>query len=171
MPIAIGNTNTATETQENSNNNAVMMLMENGNMELQHLHNRTNSFAMDNSGLQHATSMNSAGAYQPLVTTPRAGNNIIRVINKDMTDQFRGRSKSVSQARIRWFENRKSQLLGFCLTMAFLGITIALYNYRWIGLVAGSVNTIICGSAVVLTYFQKKHWHSIRIRLSTYEPY
>lgn len=83
----------------------------------------------------------------------------IRVINKDMTQQFRGRSKSTSQAKIKWFENRKSQLLGCCLTMAFLGVSIALYNYRWTGLIAGSVNTIICSSAVVITYFRKKQWH------------
>lgn len=83
----------------------------------------------------------------------------IRVINKDMTQQFRGRSKSASQAKIKWFENRKSQLLGFCLTMAFLGVSIALYNYRWTGLIAGSVNTIFCSSAVVVTYFRKKQWH------------
>ncbi|GLD93833.1 hypothetical protein PINS_up002438 [Pythium insidiosum] len=96
----------------------------------------------------------------PRMTTPRtAPNNVIRVINKDMTAQFRGRSQSVSNARIRWFENRKSQLLGCCLTMAFLGLTIALYNFRWMGLIAGSVNTIICGTAVVVTYFRKKHWH------------
>ncbi|DAZ94785.1 TPA: hypothetical protein N0F65_002398 [Lagenidium giganteum] len=99
-------------------------------------------------------------AHQPLMSTPRAtNNNVIRVINKDMTAQFRGRAASVAQARIRWFENRKSQLLGCCLTMAFFGITIAMYNYRWTGLIAGSVNTIICGSAVVITYYRKKHWH------------
>ncbi|TMW56358.1 hypothetical protein Poli38472_006368 [Pythium oligandrum] len=85
--------------------------------------------------------------------------NIIRVINKDMTSQFRGRAQSGSQVRIRWFENRKSQLLGCCLTMAFLGVTIAMYNYRWTGLIAGSVNSIICGLAVVITYYRKKHWH------------
>lgn len=86
-------------------------------------------------------------------------NTNIRVINKDMTQQFRGRSKSTSQAKIKWFENRKSQLLGCCLTMAFLGVSIALYNYRWTGLIAGSVNTIICCSAVVVTYSRKKQWH------------
>lgn len=97
---------------------------------------------------------------QPLISTPRTTtNNIIRVINKDMTDQFRGRAQTQSHARIRWFENRKSQLLGCCLTMAFLGVTIAMYSYRWTGLLAGSVNTIICGSAVVVTYFRKKAWH------------
>jgi hypothetical protein len=112
-----------------------------------------------NTNYNHSPSLNPNGIYQPLTTTPRATHNIIRVINKDMTDQFRGRSHSVPQAKIRWFENRKSQLLGFCLTMAFFGISIALYSYRWIGLIAGSVNTIICGSAVVLTYFRKKHWH------------
>nr|CCA15087.1 phosphatidylinositol4phosphate5kinase (PiPIPKD5) putative [Albugo laibachii Nc14] len=89
----------------------------------------------------------------------QAPSNVIRVINKDMTDQFRGRAPSISQARIRWFENRKSQLLGCCMTMAFLGVTIAMYSYRWTGLIAGSVNTIICGSAVIITYFRKKHWH------------
>ncbi|KAJ8552503.1 hypothetical protein ON010_g10042 [Phytophthora cinnamomi] len=94
----------------------------------------------------------SATAQQPLISTPRATQkNIVRVIDKDMTQQFRGRSKSVGQGRIRWFENRKSQLLGFCLTMAFLGVSVAMYSYRWTGLIAGSVNTIICGSAVVVT--------------------
>ncbi|KAI9989659.1 hypothetical protein PInf_019944 [Phytophthora infestans] len=34
-----------------------------------------------------------------------------------------------------------------------------MYNYRWTGLIAGSVNTIICGSAVVITYCRKKQWH------------
>ena len=102
----------------------------------------------------------SATAQQPLISTPRAAQkNIVRVIDKDMTQQFRGRSKSVGQGRIRWFENRKSQLLGFCLTMAFLGVSVAMYNYRWTGLIAGSVNTIICGSAVVITYCRKKQWH------------
>ncbi|KAG3036323.1 hypothetical protein PC128_g79 [Phytophthora cactorum] len=102
----------------------------------------------------------SATAQQPLISTPRATQkNIVRVIDKDMTQQFRGRSKSVGQGRIRWFENRKSQLLGFCLTMAFLGVSVAMYNYRWTGLIAGSVNTIICGSAVVITYCRKKQWH------------
>ncbi|CAI5740189.1 unnamed protein product [Hyaloperonospora brassicae] len=102
----------------------------------------------------------SATAHQPLISTPRAAQkNIVRVIDKDMTQQFRGRSKSVGQGRIRWFENRKSQLLGFCLTMAFLGVSVAMYNYRWTGLIAGSVNTIICGSAVVITYCRKKQWH------------
>lgn len=104
--------------------------------------------------------INSSSAQQPLISTPRTTtNNIIRVINKDMTDQFRGRAQTQSHARIRWFENRKSQLLGCCLTMAFLGVTIAIYSYRWTGLIAGSVNTIICGSAVVVTYFRKKAWH------------
>jgi hypothetical protein len=102
----------------------------------------------------------SATAQQPLITTPRATQkNIVRVIDKDMTQQVRGRSKSVGQGRIRWFENRKSQLLGFCLTMAFLGVSVAMYSYRWTGLIAGSVNTIICGSAVVVTYCRKKQWH------------
>ncbi|KAG6597789.1 phosphatidylinositol-4-phosphate 5 kinase-like protein [Phytophthora cinnamomi] len=102
----------------------------------------------------------SATAQQPLISTPRATQkNIVRVIDKDMTQQFRGRSKSVGQGRIRWFENRKSQLLGFCLTMAFLGVSVAMYSYRWTGLIAGSVNTIICGSAVVVTYCRKKQWH------------
>lgn len=97
---------------------------------------------------------------QPLISTPRATQkNIVRVIDKDMTQQFRGRSKSAGQGRIRWFENRKSQLLGFCLTMAFLGVSVAMYKYRWTGLIAGSVNTIICGSAVVVTYCRKKQWH------------
>ena len=105
------------------------------------------------------TSM-SATARQPLISTLRATQkNIVRVIDKDMTQQFRGRSNYVGQERIRWFENRKSQLLGFCLTMAFLGVSVAMYNYRWTGLIAGSVNTIICGSAVVITYCRKKQWH------------
>ncbi|KAL4087439.1 hypothetical protein PRIC1_013331 [Phytophthora ramorum] len=102
----------------------------------------------------------SATAQQPLISTPRVTQkNIVRVIDKDMTQQFRGRSKSAGQGRIRWFENRKSQLLGFCLTMAFLGVSVAMYNYRWTGLIAGSVNTIICGCAVVITYCRKKQWH------------
>lgn len=101
-----------------------------------------------------------SNSQQIRLTTPRlAGTNIIRVINKDMTAQFRGRAHSVSQARIRWLENRKSQLMGCCLTMAFLGLTISLFKFRWIGLIAGSVNTIICGMAVVITYFRKHHWH------------
>ncbi|KAJ0411461.1 hypothetical protein ATCC90586_008510 [Pythium insidiosum] len=109
---------------------------------------------------EFATDSISVAHQMPRMTTPRtAPNNVIRVINKDMTAQFRGRSQSVPNARIRWFENRKSQLLGCCLTMAFLGLTIALYNFRWMGLIAGSVNTIICGTAVVVTYFRKKHWH------------
>ncbi|KAJ0407996.1 hypothetical protein P43SY_000200 [Pythium insidiosum] len=99
---------------------------------------------------EFATDSISVAHQMPRMTTPRtAPNNVIRVINKDMTAQFRGRSQS----------NRKSQLLGCCLTMAFLGLTIALYNFRWMGLIAGSVNTIICGTAVVVTYFRKKHWH------------
>lgn len=119
-----------------------------------------NFYAPSNSSVNNADPLTSTSAQQPLITTPRATqNNIIRVINKDMTSQFRGRAQSVSNARIRWFENRKSQLLGCCLTMAFLGISIALYDYRWTGLIAGSVNTIICGSAVVMTYYRKKHWH------------
>ncbi|RLN57644.1 hypothetical protein BBJ29_000397 [Phytophthora kernoviae] len=127
--------------------------------------------AMDNNSTISSSSANyvdgmslnnnmSATTQQPLISTPRATQkNIIRVIDKDMTQQFRGRSKSVAQGRIRWFENRKSQLLGFCLTMAFLGVSIAMYNYRWTGLIAGSVNTIICGSAVIITYCRKKQWH------------
>jgi hypothetical protein len=97
---------------------------------------------------------------QPMLT-PRTTthNNVIRVINKDMTAQFRGRAQSVPHSKIRWFENKKSQLLGCCIAMAFLGMTIAMYNYRWTGLIAGSVTTIICGSAVVVTYFRKKQWH------------
>ncbi|CAI5703256.1 unnamed protein product [Peronospora effusa] len=102
----------------------------------------------------------STTARQPLISTLRSTQkNIVRVIDKDMTQQFRGRSNYVGQERIRWFENRKSQLLGFCLTMAFLGVSVAMYNYRWTGLIAGSVNTIICGSAVVITYCRKKQWH------------
>ncbi|CAI5745074.1 unnamed protein product [Peronospora destructor] len=102
----------------------------------------------------------STTARQPLISTLRGTQkNIVRVIDKDMTQQFRGRSNYVGQERIRWFENRKSQLLGFCLTMAFLGVSVAMYNYRWTGLIAGSVNTIICGSAVVITYCRKKQWH------------
>lgn len=87
--------------------------------------------------------------------------NSIRVINKDMTSQFRGRSQSnsVSVARIRWFENRKSQILGFCLCMAMLGVTLAFYEWRWAGLVAGSALTLMSGSAVVYTYFRRKRWH------------
>lgn len=97
---------------------------------------------------------------QPTHTPRTTGhNNVIRVINKDMTAQFRGRAQSVPNTKIRWFENKKSQLLGCCLAMAFLGLTIAMYNYRWTGLIAGSVTTILCGSAVVVTYFRKKQWH------------
>lgn len=119
-----------------------------------------NYYPASNSSVVGLETLTSSSAQQPLITTPRATqNNIIRVINKDMTSQFRGRTQSVSNARIRWFENRKSQLLGCCLTMAFLGLSIALYDYRWMGLIAGSVNTIICGSAVVLTYCRKKRWH------------
>lgn len=117
-------------------------------------------YPASNSSVNNLETLTSTSAQQPLITTPRATqNNIIRVINKDMTAQFRGRTQSVSNARIRWFENRKSQLLGCCLTMAFLGLSIALYDYRWMGIIAGSVNTIICGSAVVLTYCRKKRWH------------
>ncbi|KAI9989660.1 hypothetical protein PInf_019945 [Phytophthora infestans] len=62
----------------------------------------------------------SATAQQPLISTPRATQkNIVRVIDKDMTQQFRGRSKSVGQGRIRWFENRKSQLLVSALRWHF----------------------------------------------------
>uniref|UniRef100_K3WGV7 PIPK domain-containing protein n=1 Tax=Globisporangium ultimum (strain ATCC 200006 / CBS 805.95 / DAOM BR144) TaxID=431595 RepID=K3WGV7_GLOUD len=112
------------------------------------------------SSVNNMDPLNSTSAQQPLITTPRATQqNFIRVINKDMTEQFRGRSKSVPNARIKWFENRKSQLLGCCLTMAFLGLSIALYDFRWTGLIAGSVNTLICGSAVVMTYCRKKRWH------------
>ncbi|RLN89290.1 hypothetical protein BBJ28_00014015 [Nothophytophthora sp. Chile5] len=123
-----------------------------------------NNSTVSSSSANYVDSMSlnntSVTAQPPLVSTPRATQkNFIRVIDKDMTQQFRGRSKSASQVRVRWFENRKSQLLGCCLTMAFLGVSIAMYNYRWTGLIAGSVNTIICGSAVVITYCRKKQWH------------
>lgn len=124
--------------------------------------NYTHPYATSNSSVVGMDTLTTASAQQqPLITTPRATqNNIIRVINKDMTDQFRGRAQSApSSARIHWFENRKSQLLGCCLTMAFLGLSIALYDYRWMGLIAGSANTIVCGSAVVLTYCRKERWH------------
>lgn len=100
-------------------------------------------------------------AHQQPHHTPRTAghNNVIRVINKDMTSQFRGRAQSVPNTKIRWFENKKSQLLGCCLALAFLGLTIALYTERWIGLIAGSLTTILCGSAVIVTYHSKKHWH------------
>lgn len=43
--------------------------------------------------------------------------------------------------------------------MAMLGVTIAFYNYKWAGLVAGSTATLISGSVVACTYYQKRHWH------------
>lgn len=90
-----------------------------------------------------------------------AASSIIRLINKDMTQQFHGRApaNSSSGAKIDWFGNRKAQVLGLCSTFAFLAIAIALSSYRWIGLIVGSINTICCGSAVVATYFRKKQWH------------
>lgn len=83
--------------------------------------------------------------------------NAIRLINKDMRNQFQGRTHSL--ARIRWFENRKSQVLGFCLCMALFGLTISLYKKRWVGLIFGSTLTLVCSSAVVYTYHTKKKWH------------
>ncbi|CAI5739961.1 unnamed protein product [Hyaloperonospora brassicae] len=47
----------------------------------------------------------SATAHQQLISTPRAAQNtIVRVINEDVTQQFRRRSMSVVQGRFRWSE-------------------------------------------------------------------
>ncbi|KAF0690367.1 Aste57867_18202 [Aphanomyces stellatus] len=83
----------------------------------------------------------------------------IHVIDKEMQKQFRGRTKRSQNSKIHWMENKKSQLMGLCWTMACLGMAMAFYNYRWAGLVAGSINTIVCGMAVVITYNMKREWH------------
>ncbi|EQC30308.1 hypothetical protein SDRG_11885 [Saprolegnia diclina VS20] len=95
---------------------------------------------------------------QPPSNNTMAGTHI-HVIDKEFQKQFRGRMTGQTNAKIHWMENKKSQVMGICWTMACLGLTLAFYNYRWAGLIAGSVNTIVCGLAVVVTYSQKREWH------------
>lgn len=86
----------------------------------------------------------------------------INVVDKNMRQNFQGRSNGVKEksARIRWFKNRRSQIMGLCLTTGMLGVTLIFSTtYQWAGLVAGSVVSIVCGSAVVNTYCRRKNWH------------
>ncbi|OQR90656.1 phosphatidylinositol-4-phosphate-5-kinase (Pi-PIPKD5), partial [Thraustotheca clavata] len=112
----------------------------------------------------YAQGQTNAQQYMPAATSRDMLSNAapgahIHVIDKEFQKQFRGRMTGQTNAKIHWMENKKSQVMGICWTMACLGLTLAFYNYRWAGLIAGSVNTIVCGLAVVVTYSQKREWH------------
>ncbi|ETV76047.1 hypothetical protein, variant [Aphanomyces astaci] len=97
------------------------------------------------------------GFSQPFPSSANTAN--IHVIDKELQKQFRGRTQRSANSKIHWMENKKSQIMGLCWTLGCLGMTLAFYNYRWAGLIAGSINTIVCGMAVVVTYNLKREWH------------